>query len=285
MKLVSSPIRKRNWNSLSVELFHHILRIDAQFKTVFLRLFQNLKFMKKYGIIGKSLSHSFSPKYFNAKFRKESLDATFEAYELEDIEQFSSLIELNSLQGLCVTVPYKEKIIPFLDELDEKAAKIGAVNCIQMHKGIFKGFNTDIIGFKESLIPLLETQHKKALILGNGGASKAVQQGLTELGIEFRIVSRNPKNGELTYEELDEEIIKTHQLIVNASPVGTFPNVSEKPLVPYQFLNEKHLLYDLVYNPETTAFLEAGEQQGAKIKNGYEMLELQAEVNWKIWNT
>ena len=240
--------------------------------------------MKKYGIIGKTLSHSFSPNYFNAKFIEESIDATFEAYELERIEEFCSCVSNISLQGLCVTVPYKERIIPYLDELDEKAKIIGAVNCIQMHKGIFKGFNTDIIGFKESLIPLLETQHRKALILGSGGASKAVQQGLTELGIEFKIVSRNPKDGELAYENLDREITETHQLIVNASPVGTFPKENEKPLIPYQYLNENHLLYDLVYNPEVTSFLKMGKQQGSKTKNGYEMLLLQSEANWKIWN-
>ncbi|RYD96176.1 MAG: shikimate dehydrogenase [Sphingobacteriales bacterium] len=240
--------------------------------------------MKVYGIIGKSLQHSFSPRYFNNKFSGGNTDAIYQAFELETIDAFPGLLQQKQLAGINVTIPYKEQIIPFLDELDPSAENIGAVNCIQTHRGRLVGYNTDITGFTRSLRPLLKTYHQRALVLGTGGASKAIQEGLKQLDIPFTIVSRSGEPGTIVYVQIDEPVIKAHTLIINTTPLGTFPDINAKPDMPYCYINKNHLLYDLVYNPETTAFLQEGVQRGARVKNGFEMLCIQAEAGWEIWN-
>lgn len=240
--------------------------------------------MKEYGIIGKTLQHSFSPRYFNNKFSDGNIEALYTAFELENIRAFKDLLHQKQLAGINVTIPYKEQVIPFLDELDSSAEQVAAVNCIQTHKGKLVGYNTDIEGFTGSLKPLLKAHHVQALVLGTGGASKAVQQGLRSLQLPFTIVSRTPRAGELAYDQLDAATLSSHQLIINTTPLGTFPDVEAKPELPYASLTADHLLYDLVYNPEVTAFLKEGLQRGAQVKNGFEMLQLQAEAGWKIWN-
>lgn len=240
--------------------------------------------MKVYGIIGKSLQHSFSPRYFNNKFSDRNIDAIYTSFELENIKAFSDLLQQNQLAGINVTIPYKEQVIPFLDALDPSAESIGAVNCIQTHKGWLVGFNTDITGFTRSLQPLLQIHHQRALVLGTGGASKAIQQGLQQLDIPFTLVSRSGNAGTITYQQVDAEVLNTHQLVINTTPLGTFPDVDTKPDIPYTYISPDHLLYDLVYNPETTAFLQEGIRHGAQVKNGFEMLCIQAEAGWDIWN-
>ncbi|MNX85563.1 Shikimate dehydrogenase [compost metagenome] len=240
--------------------------------------------MKEYGIIGKSLSHSFSPRYFDKKFTQESIDAVFLAFELAEIGAVNDLLQSRpQLAGLCVTIPYKEAIIPYLDELDAAALDIGAVNCIQFCGDKRKGYNTDVIGFSASLEPLLPPEPLSALVLGTGGASKAVCAALKQLAIPYTIVSRNAISGHITYTDLDEQTISAHRLIVNTTPLGTYPDVLELPPIPYDALCAQHILYDLIYNPAETAFLKEGNSRGARIKNGLEMLELQAEENWRLW--
>lgn len=240
--------------------------------------------MKEYGIIGKTLTHSFSPRYFNNKFSDNNIDAIYRIFELENMDAFTDLLQQKQLAGINVTIPYKEQIIPFLDALDPSAESIGAVNCIQTHKGRLVGYNTDITGFTRSLQPLLKAHHRRALVLGTGGASKAIQQGLKQLNIPFTLVSRSGEPGTITYQQVDAVVLNTHRLIVNTTPLGTFPDVDTKPDIPYAYINPDHLLYDLVYNPETTAFLQEGIRQGAQVKNGFEMLCIQAEAGWDIWN-
>jgi shikimate dehydrogenase len=257
--------------------------------------------MKQYGLIGYPLSHSFSKKYFTEKFKKENIsDCEYNLYPIENIDQLPQLIADNpTLYGLNVTIPYKESVIPFLDELDETAKAVGAVNCVKIlrdennHRLI--GYNTDVFGFRQSIKPFLEIQHERALILGTGGASKAVAYVLKEIGIDFYFVSRN-KNQEsrvesqekkdkiFTYEELNENVINTFKLIVNTSPVGTFPNIKDAPAIPYQFISASHLLYDLVYNPPETEFLKRGKARGAATVNGLSMLQQQAEEAWSVWH-
>ena len=243
--------------------------------------------MKQYGLIGKTLSHSFSKKYFEEKFKRENINAVYENFELNDISQVEGLFSIHSnLCGLNVTIPYKEQIIPYLDEVDEQARKIGAVNTIYIDKetGKMKGYNTDVYGFKQSLKPFLENQHQRALILGTGGASKAVAYVLNELGITTAFVSRTPTaDNQLSYDELNENILASFLLIVNTTPLGTFPNVDEKPTINYDAITPNHLLYDLVYNPAETAFLKEGKKRGALTINGEQMLQLQAEKAWEIW--
>ena len=241
--------------------------------------------MEKYGLIGYPLRHSFSIGYFNEKFKSEGINAEYVNFEIPQINDFMEVIEENpNLRGLNVTIPYKEQVIPFLNELDPDTAKIGAVNVIKIirqQKGKVKliGYNSDIIGFTQSIQPLLQAHHKKALILGTGGASKAVYHGLKNLGIESVFVSRTHKaDGMLTYEELTPEIMAEYTVIVNCTPVGMFPNI------PYELLTPNHLLYDLLYNPNVTLFMKKGEAQGAVVKNGLEMLLLQAFAAWEIWN-
>ncbi len=244
--------------------------------------------MQVYGLIGNPLEHSFSKQYFTGKFEREHLEGCrFELYPLERIESFPFLLASETgLKGLAVTIPYKETVIPFLDEIDAKASAIGAVNCIRLSAGKLIGYNTDSTGFKLSLAPLLLSHHTNALILGSGGSSKAVQYVLKELGIAFLIVTRNKKiaAGFVHYDQLDAEIIQQHSLVINCSPVGMFPHEQEEPAIPYQYLTKEHLLFDLIYRPAETKFLSQGLSHGATVKNGYEMLVLQAEENWEIWN-
>jgi shikimate dehydrogenase len=244
--------------------------------------------MKFYGIIGYPLGHSFSKQYFTNKFEKEGIDAHYEKFEISDIAQLKEVIQDERLVGLNVTIPYKEQVIPYLNALSPRVAAIGAVNVIRIerqgHNVFLVGDNSDVVGFTESIQPLLKPHHQKALILGTGGASKAVQYGLTQLGIASYFVSRHKKEGMFTYSQLTEEMIHDHTIIVNASPVGTFPHSNESPDIPYQWIGHQHLLYDLVYNPSMTHFLEQGKAQGAIIKNGLEMLEKQAIEAWNIWN-
>ncbi|EFK58528.1 shikimate dehydrogenase family protein [Sphingobacterium spiritivorum] len=246
--------------------------------------------MKKLGLIGFPLGHSFSKKYYLEKFEKEHIRGIdYNLYPLEDIHQFPDLYqETDGLYGVNVTIPHKQTIIPFLNELSPEAQQMNAVNCIQIKKNgegyHLKGFNTDAFGFEESLKPLLKPHHSKALILGNGGAAQAVVFSLEKLDIPYQFVSRTKTDTNLTYTELNDTIIKEHTLIINCSPLGTYPNVDTCPDIPYESISKEHLLYDLVYNPEVTLFLKKGQEQGAEIKNGYEMLLLQAERNWVIWN-
>ncbi len=240
--------------------------------------------MRTFGLIGKSLSHSFSGGYFAEKFRHEGIsDARYELFELESIEQFPSLVrEHEGLSGLNVTVPYKSEILSFLDETDALAQRIGAVNTLEfLSNGKLKGWNTDYLGFRQSLEPLLEPHHRKALVFGSGGASRAIQTALEDLDIEYRVVSRE---GPLNYSQVDQHLIHTHPLLIQATPLGTSPEEQKKIDLDYASITPDHLLYDLVYNPGITAFLRAGMKQGAALKNGLEMLYLQAEASWKIWN-
>lgn len=244
--------------------------------------------MNKYGLIGFPLGHSFSKKYFSEKFETGKIDAIYNLYELANISQFTALKEDSALCGLNVTIPYKEKIIPFLDEVDVTAARIGAVNVIKFirsgNKLLLRGYNSDAVGFEASIKPLLKPHHTKALILGTGGASKAIEFVLNKLNIQTVFVSRNPTSGMISYAELDAETTKDYTVIINATPVGTFPHIDACPDIPYQFLSSEHLVFDVVYNPAKTLFLKKSEQRGATILNGEKMLELQAEAAWKIWN-
>jgi len=242
--------------------------------------------MNFFGLIGNPLGHSFSKKYFSEKFEREGLhDCRFELFPLETIDEFPLLIEKEKeLKGIAVTIPYKESIMPLLDVIDEAASETGAVNCIKIAAGRLTGYNTDIVGFERSLVPLLKPYHKNALILGSGGSSRAVQYVLKKIGIDFTIVSRAGTPGSIQYSDVDQKMMGDHLLVINCTPVGMFPHVEEKPAIPYQFLTANHLLFDLVYNPAETAFLGEGMKHGAMIKNGYEMLTIQAEENWKIWS-
>jgi Shikimate 5-dehydrogenase len=246
--------------------------------------------MQKYGLIGYPLKHSFSIGYFNEKFRSEGIDAEYVNFEIPDIKDFKAIIDENpNLCGMNVTIPYKEQVIPYLDELSENAAAIGAVNVIKIirQKGKVKlvGYNSDIIGFSDSIKPYLSKgNHTKALILGTGGASKAIFHGLKSLGIQGTYVSRTKEPGILTYEELTPEIIAENTIIVNCTPLGMFPKVDTCPDIPYEALTPNHLLYDLIYNPDTTLFMKKGAEKGAQTKNGLEMLLLQAFAGWEIWN-
>lgn len=246
--------------------------------------------MKKYGLIGFPLTHSFSKRYFTEKFDKENIHSTYDNFEIDNIIKFPDIIKNNpEVVGLNVTIPYKEQVIPFLNELNDSAKEIGAVNTVKIKRtdsGVnLKGFNTDTYGFETSLKPLLKDYHKKALILGTGGASKALKYVLSKLGIEFISASiEELKENEIRYEDIDEKMIKDRLLIINATPLGTYPKVDTFPNIPYEFISEKHLLFDLVYNPEVSVFLKNGKEKGAKIKNGYEMLLLQAIRSYEIWN-
>lgn len=240
----------------------------------------------RFGLLGRNISYSFSQGYFTQKFKDLGLNEySYENFDIQRIEELEMVLSQSDIKGLNVTIPYKEEVIPFLDELDAKAEKIGAVNTINITKNGLKGFNTDAYGFQKSLEPFLKSHHTKALILGTGGASKAVRFVLDELGIVNTYVSRQKKEGQFSYDELDREVIEGHPLIINCTPLGTYPNIAEKPNIPYQFLNKDHLLYDLIYNPEKTTFLTLGEASGASICNGLQMLKLQAEKAWEIWNT
>lgn len=246
--------------------------------------------MKKYGLLGYPLKHSFSRQFFTEKFERESVDALYLNFEMPSLDGLLHIIEEEKdLVGLNVTIPYKEKIIPLLHNVDDEARQIGAVNVIKISRADNRieltGYNTDIIGFQKPLELLIDKGiHKKALILGTGGASKAIYKGLINLGIEPKFVSRTFKPHAFLYDDLNERIINEYKVIVNTSPLGTFPEVDEAPAIPYQYLTPEHLLYDLVYNPSETKFLKLGKERGAKIKNGADMLEIQALASWDIWN-
>ncbi len=247
--------------------------------------------MKKYGILGYPLAHSFSKRFFTEKFEREKVDAAYENFEIDNISKFPKIITENpNLIGLNVTIPYKEQVIPYLNELEDAAREVGAVNTIKISRTetevYLKGFNTDTHGFENSLKPLLKPQHSKALILGTGGASKAVKYILSKLGIDFISASiEELKENEIRYEAIDSRIMTERLLIINATPLGTFPDVDTSPKIPYELITENHLLFDLVYNPETTKFMKMGLKKGATVKNGNEMLQLQALKSYKIWNS
>lgn len=244
--------------------------------------------MKHYGLIGYPLTHSFSKKYFGEKFQRENIaDCVYENFPLAAIEDFTTLIKTQKeLVGLNVTIPYKEAVIPYLDALDDTARDIGAVNTIKIAEGKLKGFNTDVFGFMQSIMQFVEPHHNSALILGTGGSSKAVAWSLRKMGIDYLFVSRNPASDvEISYDALNEDVIRQKKIIINTTPRGMFPLVDDAPEIPYESITPLHLLFDLVYNPEETLFLKKGKQQQAKTKNGLEMLQLQAERSWQIWNT
>ena len=241
--------------------------------------------MKKYGLIGNPLSHSFSEPYFQEKFYKEGIrNHEYKAYPLSSLNGFRDWIIIKKLLGINVTTPYKETIIPFLDELTTEAQAIGAVNTIEVLEGKLIGHNTDHIGFSKSVIALLDKPVKNALILGSGGASKAITYGLRRIGINGQIVSRRKKE-KLSYSDLNNTIIKEHLLIINATPLGAHPKREQYPDIPYDLLTQNHFLYDLVYNPEESLFLSYGKAKKCQVKNGLEMLHIQAEESWKIWNS
>lgn len=249
-----------------------------------------------YGIIGFPLGHSFSRGFFTEKFAREGIDAQYLNFEIPDVAMLKDVLSENpELRGLNVTLPHKQAVIPMLDELSDEAREIGAVNVIRIRDGRLKGFNSDIIGFTESIRPLLQPHHTRALILGTGGASRAIRVGLSRLGIEWTYVSRNPSTihpsitgcaggGSFTYSDLTPEVMEQYTVIVNCSPVGMFPKVDQAPAIPYDSLTPKHLLFDCVYNPEDTLFMQKGRAQGATVKNGLEMLHLQAIASWRFWN-
>ena len=243
---------------------------------------------KVFGLLGKNISYSFSRGYFAEKFELLGLNKhEYKNFDIQDIAGFSSIIKDETcLKGINVTIPYKEEVMQYLDMLDDTAKEIGAVNTIKLTKsGNLKGYNTDVVGFENSISPYFKSHHKFALILGTGGASKAIAYALKKNKIQYKFVSRKPSGKEeISYNDLNNEVLNKYHIIVNCTPIGTSPDVHLSPNIPYQFLSEKHLLFDLIYNPEISAFLAKGKQQGASIKNGFEMLEMQAEESWRIWN-
>jgi len=250
--------------------------------------------MKTYGLVGYRLDYSFSKNFFTEKFKNEKRkDYEYINFEIDSINEFPELFKKDkTIYGLNCTIPYKEQIIPFLDEIDPEAAAIGAINTIKIIRDKnqplkLKGYNTDIYGFENSLKPLLKNYHKKALILGTGGASKAVKHIFEKLNIEYLMATRkeNPGTGKISYSQINKDIIDEFLLIVNTTPLGTYPNVKDCADLPYQYLTKKHLLYDLVYNPEITAFMQHGTDNGATVINGLKMLRLQAIKSWEIWNS
>ncbi len=238
----------------------------------------------KLGLIGYPLSHSFSKGYFTEKFKRENIsNHVYDTYPIENIELVEDLMNNGDLSGLNVTIPYKEAVIPFLDDLDNTAKEIGAVNTIKIKDGKKIGYNTDCHGFERSFSPLLQPHHKKALVLGTGGASKAVVYALKNSGISYKYVSRTGDQDKWSYDQITPEILGEYTVIINTSPLGMYPNVDTFPPIPYEAITERHYLYDLVYNPEVTAFLQKGLDKNATIKNGIDMLYLQAEKAWEIW--
>ena len=243
--------------------------------------------MRQFGLIGFPLSHSFSKGYFANRFTSENiLDAHYENYPIESIDLFLDLWKNNpSLKGLNVTIPYKKLVIPFLEHSSSVVQSIQACNCIKLHQGALYGYNTDVIGFEKSLLPYLQPHHQKALIFGTGGAAAAVEWVLQNLGIAYQLVSRTASEGCITYASLTPDVIEAHTLLIHTSPVGMFPKIEEAPNLPYEAITSKHHLYDLVYNPAVTQFLAKGAAQGATTQNGLEMLHLQADASWEIWNS
>ncbi|WP_299439938.1 shikimate dehydrogenase [uncultured Aquimarina sp.] len=241
--------------------------------------------MNIFGLLGRDIGYSFSRNFFSNKFQKEQLNCQYQNFDLERIEELKTIVQSTDIKGMNVTIPYKEEVIPYLDTLDPVAKEIGAVNVIKFENdGTLKGYNSDYYGFTESLKPLLNKTIKKALILGTGGASKAIAYALNKLNIEYVFVSRNPDFKEFSYHDLDEDIVKNYKLIINCTPLGTHPNTENHPDIPYEYLSDNHVLYDLIYNPEETTFMKKGKQKGATTSNGLNMLILQAEKSWEIWN-
>ena len=245
--------------------------------------------MDKYGLIGFPLGHSFSVSFFNEKFTNENINARYINFEIPQIDELPEILASNpELKGLNVTIPYKQKVISYLDDISPEAKSIGAVNGIRItHKGknpILKGFNSDVIGFTRSIEPMLEKFHKKALILGTGGASKAIEYGLNTLGLETLFVSRTKRDGCITYDEVTPELVKEYNVIVNCTPVGMYPKADSCPDLPYEAMGSHNILYDLIYNPDETLFMKKGAEHGATTKNGLEMLLLQAFASWDFWN-
>tara|TARA_S200000501_G_scaffold135675_1_gene128348 strand:- start:2370 stop:3122 length:753 start_codon:yes stop_codon:yes gene_type:complete len=241
---------------------------------------------KLFGLVGRNIDYSFSKGYFNEKFRQEQLtNCSYENFDLNSIELLSSVLSHENISGLNVTTPYKREVIRFLDQLSEPSKKMQAVNTIRFEKnGKTTGHNTDVYGFEKSLKKLKSRLPKKALILGSGGASSAVAFVLDKLKINYQYVSRNPKNDQISYQDVNTNLLESHKLIINASPIGTFPKVNLSPKLPYQEINETHILFDLIYNPLETLFLKEGKRRGAIVSNGLKMLEYQAEKSWEIWN-
>ncbi|MDG2436941.1 MAG: shikimate dehydrogenase [Polaribacter sp.] len=241
-----------------------------------------------FGLLGKNISYSFSRGFLTEKFNALNFKKNkYVNFDIQQIEDFPSIINKEqNLKGLNVTIPYKEEVIKYLDKLDTTAKKIGAVNTIKFTKrGNLKGYNSDVVGFENSIKPLLKKHHKKALILGTGGASKAIAFVLKKNNIKYKFVSRSPEGKkEISYDSLTQEVLQKYSVIINCTPLGTAPNIEKCPNIPYQYLTEKHLLFDLIYNPEVSTFLSKGKEKGTAIKNGFEMLELQAEESWRIWN-
>lgn len=245
--------------------------------------------MKEYGLIGKKLGHSFSAEYFNSKFKSEGIDARYQLFEIPSIEGVSNLIDsLPELEGLNVTIPFKKEILPYLDYLSPQAAAIGAVNCVKIvrdgERNTLTGHNTDAPGFMEALLPQLTPDMSRALVLGQGGASLAVIYALKELGIEVTKVSRTPGKDVITYDRISKDVMQTHHLIINCTPLGMYPNIDASPSIPYQYINDKFLCFDLVYNPEFTEFMRLSAERGAKVSNGLKMLYNQADLAWQFWN-
>ncbi len=243
----------------------------------------------KFGLLGKNISYSFSRKYFSVKFEKLGLkDYKYGNFDIPEIEEFPFLLyhREHEYRGINVTIPYKEAVMRYLDAIDEDAKKIGAVNTIKVtDDNKLVGYNTDYYGFQKSIEPFIKEHHKNALILGTGGASKAIAYALKKMNIDYKFVSRKVDENMFLYSALNEEILEKHTIVVNCTPIGTHPNVDECPNIPFQFITNKHLFFDLIYNPEETKFLIEAKKRGATIKNGYEMLELQAEKSWEIWNS
>lgn len=243
--------------------------------------------MKKiYGLIGRKLSHSFSKSFFENKFQTLNIDSVYENFEIETITQIKDVFAASDLAGLNVTIPYKEAVIPFLDGLDESAKSVGAVNCIQIKNGKHIGYNTDVFGFRQMIKPFLESHHERALILGKGGAAKAVAHVLNELGLNVFFVTRNPKGGnDFSYDDINEAMIHSCGIIVNTTPVGMFPDIENAPAIPFEFLSDQNLVVDLIYNPKETSFMKKAKSFGANAINGETMLHQQAEKSWEIWNS
>ena len=242
--------------------------------------------MRTYGLIGYPLTHSFSQQYFTQKFIELGItDAEYFTFSIPGISELDNIIATHpNLCGFNITIPYKKKVLSFLTHADETVTALGACNCVHIKEGKFKGYNTDVIGFEKSVKPFLKPHHQKALILGTGGAASAVAHVLRKLNIEFQYVSRQAGESNLSYEQVNASIINDHTLIVNTSPVGQYPNINDAPVLPYEYLSTKHHLFDLIYNPSETSFLKKGKSRGATTQNGYEMLVLQAEASWDIWN-
>jgi shikimate dehydrogenase len=243
--------------------------------------------MKKiYGLIGEKLSHSFSKSFFENKFQSLNIDCVYENFELETISQINDVFNVSDLAGLNVTIPYKEAVIPFLDELDESAKSVGAVNCIQIKNGKHIGHNTDVFGFRQMIKPFLESHHERALILGKGGAAKAVAYVLKDLGLAVFFVTRNPKEeNDFSYDDVNEAMMHSCGIIVNTTPVGMFPDIENAPAIPYEYLSDQNLVVDLIYNPKETLFMKKAKSVGAIAINGETMLHQQAEKSWEIWNS